>query len=206
MCPGSCVFFQRESCELSQIELNQEWCRDACGDSLPAKLAMLRRVGISVPEPPAGVDLLAWVHTHGVRKNALTPEQQAAETARREEEEARRQALLAELPGDVKLALNFVKHQLIAAVYFAQTKRYYVAPAWEALRLAICEACPDGKKVRDDNGVLRCVRPECGCYLDNPNGRAIAGKCRFEALRCEGGHWDALDRRQAAAAGIMLAR
>lgn len=121
----------------------------------------------------------------------LTKEEQEEKNAKTE---AERQALLAELPGPIRLMLNFEKHMLIVAKYKLQTGRILISDEWAAARLAVCEACPSNKCVRDDNGVLRCVLPECGCHLDNPNGRVIEGKTKFEALHCDLKHWEAVDR------------
>jgi len=62
-------------------------------------------------------------------------------------------------------------------------------------RVAVCGQCPDDMMVIVD-GVMRCTDKRCGCYMDNPKNRKIlGGKTEYEALRCERGHWDKIDKK-----------
>ena len=129
-------------------------------------------------------EMEAYIETLPITKQ--TPEQ----IAEQEAEQEKREKLLSELPGKLELIGNLAKHLKEIHKHYKATGEFYVDDYIAVNRLAICEACPDEKSVRDRNGVLRCVLSSCGCHLDNPNDSIIKdGKTRYAALHCDRGYW-----------------
>ncbi|RLJ02120.1 MAG: hypothetical protein DRP08_04825 [Candidatus Aenigmatarchaeota archaeon] len=109
--------------------------------------------------------------------------------------EKQRQKRLAELPKGFQLAKNLMEHLQQIHKHYQKTGRIKIDDEWFNARIEVCRNCPDKMMVIDNDGVMRCKHKNCGCYLDNPKGRPLlGGKAEYEALRCELGHWDNIDK------------
>ena len=177
----------------------------------PAQLAMLRRLKVELPLLPDGVDLLDHAKACLADGTAKLPPSTLERMRQKEEAEAERKKMLAELPGDFRLAKNLAKHLKKIHAHYKASGRVYVSPETAAIRREICRNCPSGKSVVDDDGILRCTVKTCGCRLSpplEPKGRAVKTalnaaakvatgdtqaalrtKPEYEALECELGHW-----------------
>ena len=177
----------------------------------PAQLAMLRKLKVKLPPLPDGVDLLEHVKACVANGTAQLPLAVHQRAEKKKRDDAERQRMLAELPGDFRLAANLAKHLKKIHDHYKATGRVYVSPEVAEKRRQICRSCPSGKSVVDDDGVLRCTVKTCGCRLSAPlepkegavkaaldaaakvaTGDAQAElrtKPEYEALECELGHW-----------------
>jgi len=175
------------------IGTSGDWCKDRCGPKVSDKLKMLKRLGYDLPTPPPDTDLLEWAEKCIADSTAkLTP--QIEKQQHRKAELAKQRAELIELakemelPGPVRQAKNLGKHILEIWNYRKKTGRKYVSDEWRQQRIEICRACP---KLRFKHDKIYCGL--CGCGIEK-GVFVFEGKTMYEAMRCELGYWDELDR------------
>ena len=185
-----CVYKTKDICELltagydpNGVHIYDGYCEKRCGETVEQKLKMARKLGVDIPEPPAGKDLLEWVKEL-VEKGEITND--AIE--RNKKQKAELQQAEKELPSLVQLSKNLKRHTLEIYKYYKATGRTKVSDEWEQARINVCNEC--GNMIIKNN-IMRCTK--CGCCLKE-GLPLIGGKAEYEALSCDLGKWQDIDK------------
>lgn len=168
-----------------------KWCHDRCWPNHPpAQLAMLRKMGVNLSDPPEGMDLLEWAR-QCVEDGTVTVQSPAQKRYTKKV-----------LPGTAsKLANLWGAAKDVAGKLSCDAKREGIraalagitcSPKQSAARKAVCDACDQAEEYK---GRMRClslinedgktVSSGCGCYLHK--------KQKVAAASCGLGKWDKID-------------
>ena len=188
----SCKYKNGGRCELlttfrnpNGFHVPEAFCETRCGSNISAQIAMMKRFGVVLPQPPEGRDLLEWAKecvANGTVK--MPPQAEAIQKQKAEQAKA-----MAELPPWFEQIDWARKHAVEIAAYKLRTGRILVSPEQKAERLTICDDC-EKLWVNPKTQKKKCST--CGCSVMGLIGDKY-GKADFEALTC--GPWKEIDEK-----------